>query len=68
MDASASTSTAQTRWEIENGVQPTDNVDSYYAYNAAEQQAIQQQRPWTKDPQYFKRYSDFFYLLITSLL
>lgn len=51
--AEASTS-AQKRWELENDVQPADEVEGYFRYNQAEQQAIQQQKPWSKDPHLFK--------------
>jgi COP9 signalosome complex subunit 5 len=51
----ADTSTAQRRWELENGVQASSSADAYYRYDAPEQQAIQQQKPWTKDPHYFKQ-------------
>ncbi|KAK9819739.1 hypothetical protein WJX72_001788 [[Myrmecia] bisecta] len=46
-------STARARWELENNVQ-TDEVESYFRYDPAEQQAIQTQKPWTKDPNYYK--------------
>jgi COP9 signalosome complex subunit 5 len=48
----ASTSTALARWELENTVQ---GVDELYRYNAAEQQAMQSQKPWAKDPHFFKK-------------
>lgn len=48
-------STAQKRWELENNVQSIDEVESYFRYNQAEQQAVQQQRPWAKDPHHFKQ-------------
>ena len=46
---------AQARWELENGIQKISEADAYYKYDQAELQALQQQRPWTKDPHYFKR-------------
>jgi COP9 signalosome complex subunit 5 len=52
----ASTSTARARWELENNVQQqADSVDSYFKYDQAEQTAIQQQKPWSKDPHFFKQ-------------
>ena len=30
-------------------------ADAYYKYDQAELQALQQQRPWSKDPAYFKK-------------
>lgn len=46
---------AQARWELENNVQRETEADAYYKYDQAELQALQQQRPWAKDPAYFKR-------------
>lgn len=42
------------RWELENNVQNV-STDALYKYDAAEQQAIQAQKPWTKDPHFFKQ-------------
>ncbi|CAK0783191.1 proteasome regulatory particle subunit RPN11 [Coccomyxa viridis] len=44
---------AKQRWELENDVQDIQS-DAYYKHDAAEQQALLQQKPWTKDPHYFK--------------
>eukprot|EP00775_Hariotina_reticulata_P011952 gene11952-12095_t len=44
---------ARMRWELENNVHNV-STDLLYKYDAAEQQAIQAQKPWTKDPHYFK--------------
>lgn len=51
----AGSSSGQKRWELENSVQTVEGSDAYYVYDAAEQQALQQQKPWTKDPHYFKQ-------------
>ena len=50
-------SAAQHRWELENNIQAVDLnlVESFFRYNQAEQQAIQQQKPWAKDPHLFKQ-------------
>lgn len=48
-------SNAQKRWELENEVQAGD-TEALYQYDIAEQQALQQQKPWQKDPHYFKQY------------
>lgn len=48
------TSNARVRWELENSVAQGEPVDALYAYNAAEQQAIQQAKPWKADPHFFK--------------
>ena len=45
---------ARKRWELENEVGPSE-VEQYYRYDNAEQQAMQQQKPWSKDPHYFKQ-------------
>ena len=49
---------AQQRWELENEVaqpQPDAVADSYYHYDLAEQQQLQREKPWSKDPHYFKQ-------------
>lgn len=61
----ADSSAARARWELENDIQ-ADDVDNYYQFNLAEQQALQQQKPWAKDPNYFKQYA--FYTLPAPLL
>eukprot|EP00238_Polyblepharides_amylifera_P008265 CAMPEP_0196587942 /NCGR_PEP_ID=MMETSP1081-20130531/59116_1 /TAXON_ID=36882 /ORGANISM="Pyramimonas amylifera, Strain CCMP720" /LENGTH=356 /DNA_ID=CAMNT_0041910289 /DNA_START=95 /DNA_END=1165 /DNA_ORIENTATION=- len=58
------TSTAQQRWELENnivevqggtsGIFSALESDSIFKYDQVQQSAIQAQRPWTKDPHYFK--------------
>lgn len=45
---------AQKRWELENDVQPSDS-DAIFAYDNKAQQNVQSQKPWTKDPHYFKK-------------
>lgn len=49
--------TARQRWELENSVASASGaeVDGLYRYDPQEQQAVQQQRPWQKDPSYFKQ-------------
>ena len=49
--------TAQRRWELENNVQADDEVEGFFSYNHAEQQAVQQQKPWSKDPHLYKQYA-----------
>jgi|LauGreDrversion2_5_1035112.scaffolds.fasta_scaffold90947_1 COP9 signalosome complex subunit 5 len=46
---------ALARWELENSVQIVDDTDALFRYNAAEDRAIQLQKPWTKDPHFFKQ-------------
>lgn len=46
---------AQARWELENNVQAVEDLDSLFKYNAAEDRAIHQQKPWSKDPHFFKQ-------------
>lgn len=55
MAASSSNDTARMRWELENQVQNVASTDALYKYDHAEQQAIQSQKPWTKDPHFFKQ-------------
>ena len=49
------TATARARWELENNVQAVDDVDALFKYNAEADRAVQQQKPWSKDPHYFKQ-------------
>lgn len=51
----ADASAARQRWELENDVQLAEDVDALYKYNAPEQQAMQSQRPWSRDPHHFKQ-------------
>eukprot|EP00879_Flechtneria_rotunda_P030406 GHRR01033035.1.p1 GENE.GHRR01033035.1~~GHRR01033035.1.p1 ORF type:complete len:141 (+),score=35.16 GHRR01033035.1:244-666(+) len=53
MASTSDTANARLRWELENNVQNV-STDVLYKYDQAEQQAIQSQKPWTKDPHYFK--------------
>ena len=46
---------AQRRWELENNVQVDEEVEGFFRYNHAEQQAVQQQKPWSKDPHLYKQ-------------
>ncbi|KAJ9517658.1 hypothetical protein QJQ45_025133 [Haematococcus lacustris] len=47
-------STSKARWELENEVQTLDETDALFRYDAREQQLIQQQKPWSKNPHHFK--------------
>jgi hypothetical protein len=42
------------RWELENSVKTGD--DEIFYYDEVQQSAIQAQKPWLKDPMYFKRW------------
>jgi len=53
--APANVTNAQARWELENEVATTSDLDALFRYDAEEQKAIQAQKPWTRDPHYFKR-------------
>jgi COP9 signalosome complex subunit 5 len=48
---------ARQRWELENAIASTSasEADGLYKYDHQEQQTIQQQKPWQKDPTYFKQ-------------
>lgn len=48
------TSTARARWELENNIQ-AEPVDALFKYDHQEQQLVQQQKPWSKDPHHFKQ-------------
>jgi len=46
---------ARKAWELENSVKLVDpHRDALYAYDADEQKAIQNEKPWKKDPNHFK--------------
>lgn len=46
---------SQKAWELENAVKLVDpHRDALYNYDEAEQKAISNERPWKKDPNYFK--------------
>ncbi|KAF6258441.1 JAB1/Mov34/MPN/PAD-1 ubiquitin protease-domain-containing protein [Scenedesmus sp. NREL 46B-D3] len=53
MASTSDTANARMRWELENSVQNV-STDALYKFDEAEQKAIQSQKPWTKDPHYFK--------------
>uniref|UniRef100_A0A7S0N3C6 MPN domain-containing protein n=1 Tax=Pyramimonas obovata TaxID=1411642 RepID=A0A7S0N3C6_9CHLO len=51
----SSSSAAMQRWELENNVADIGpEVDAIFKYDEVQQSAIQAQKPWTKDPHYFK--------------
>ena len=53
-------STSRLRWELENNVLAVGGgaggEDLLFKYDHAEQQVVQQQKPWTKDPHFFKQW------------
>eukprot|EP00164_Ancoracysta_twista_P000489 GFYU01000654.1.p1 GENE.GFYU01000654.1~~GFYU01000654.1.p1 ORF type:complete len:331 (-),score=98.00 GFYU01000654.1:223-1215(-) len=48
------TDVAMKQWEAENDIAELSSVDKLWKYDNEEQQRIQSQRPWSKDPNYFK--------------
>ncbi|GAX77055.1 hypothetical protein CEUSTIGMA_g4501.t1 [Chlamydomonas eustigma] len=50
----ADSSMALARWELENNVQSVEDTDALFKYDAALDRAVQQQKPWSKDPHFFK--------------
>lgn len=59
MDSSSSSiAVARQTWELENNIVTVENTspdaDSLYFYDEAAQSATQQQKPWTRDPHFFK--------------
>lgn len=54
--ASPGADTARQRWEMENAVSSSAEADAYYKYDTQEQADIQREKPWKKDPHYFKRH------------
>eukprot|EP00252_Welwitschia_mirabilis_P018205 TRINITY_DN40478_c0_g1_i1.p1 TRINITY_DN40478_c0_g1~~TRINITY_DN40478_c0_g1_i1.p1 ORF type:complete len:358 (+),score=54.14 TRINITY_DN40478_c0_g1_i1:343-1416(+) len=56
MDPSSSSEIAKQTWEIENNITSVDSeIDKIYFYDEEEQKKILQDRPWTRDPHYFKK-------------
>jgi COP9 signalosome complex subunit 5 len=51
--SAADASAAQKRWQLENNVEEVEK--GLFKYDASEQQMMQQQRPWAKDPHHFKQ-------------
>ena len=52
----SSSSAGMQRWELENNVAEIGpEVDAIFKYDEVQQSAIQAQKPWTKDPHYFKQ-------------
>eukprot|EP00850_Spirogloea_muscicola_P011001 SM000066S20476 [mRNA] locus=s66:582301:584588:- [translate_table: standard] len=46
---------ARQTWELENGIAAAgDGADAVFRYDEAQQAAIQAQKPWTKNPHYFR--------------
>eukprot|EP00245_Coleochaete_scutata_P007791 TRINITY_DN23561_c0_g1_i1.p1 TRINITY_DN23561_c0_g1~~TRINITY_DN23561_c0_g1_i1.p1 ORF type:complete len:389 (+),score=83.32 TRINITY_DN23561_c0_g1_i1:61-1167(+) len=52
-EASTSASVAKKTWELENSIETVD-ADAIFKYDEVQQAAIQNQKPWTQDPHYFK--------------
>nr|ABK24758.1 unknown [Picea sitchensis] len=57
--ASSSATIAQQTWELENNIVnmdgPSAESDSIYYYDEVTQKKIQQDKPWARDPHYFKK-------------
>ena len=46
--------TAKATWELENNVQELSEDDAMFRYDDMQQTAIQQQKPWARNPHFFK--------------
>jgi COP9 signalosome complex subunit 5 len=48
--------TARATWDLENNIAdlPAGDDDEMFRYDEASQKAVQQQRPWVRNPHYFK--------------
>ncbi|TPX51718.1 hypothetical protein SeMB42_g00885 [Synchytrium endobioticum] len=47
---------ARQRFELENGISQVDaSADTLYLYDAANQRRLTDEKPWAKDPNYFKK-------------
>ncbi|KAH9303986.1 hypothetical protein KI387_008390 [Taxus chinensis] len=57
--AASSSSIAQQTWELENNIVnmdvPNAECDAIYRYDEAGQSKVQQDKPWSRDPHYFKK-------------
>ena len=65
--AAPAATAAQARWELENGVlaggppggdasaSAPDGVAALYTWDPATAAAVQRDKPWARDPHYFKR-------------
>ena len=53
MDPGASSSVARKKWELENNIESAES-DAIFQFDAQKETSIQQQKLWTKDPNYFK--------------
>lgn len=51
---STSASIARQTWELENNVEEVE-ADKIFRYDEAQQSQVQAQKPWTKDPHFFKK-------------
>lgn len=58
----SSAAIAQKTWELENNIVSMDSggpsdtdLDAIYVYDEAAQAKVQQEKPWSSDPHYFKR-------------
>lgn len=50
MDAS----TAKATWELENNIAEVEPSDALFRYDQEQQTAVQQQKPWARNPHFFK--------------
>ena len=58
MEASSSSAIALRTWELENEVVALESgtdADSIYFYDEVSQSKMQQEKPWTSDPHFFRR-------------
>ncbi|CAA7398715.1 unnamed protein product [Spirodela intermedia] len=57
MEPSSTAVIAQRTWELENNVVAVEgaDVDLIYFYDEATQSKMQQEKPWTNDPHFFRR-------------
>lgn len=50
----ASTATAKATWELENNIVELEPSDGMFRYDEVQQKAVQQQKPWARNPHFFK--------------
>mmetsp|Transcript_1732 Transcript_1732/g.4052 ORF Transcript_1732/g.4052 Transcript_1732/m.4052 type:complete len:352 (-) Transcript_1732:93-1148(-) len=52
--AGTSEQAARQRWELENNIQEISESDALFKFDEQQNAEIQRQRPWSRDPHYFK--------------
>lgn len=54
MDTPTALRTAKATWELENNIVELEPSDAMFRYDEVQQKAVQQQKPWARNPHFFK--------------